>query len=188
MHCLRLLFECIELMREGRITLPRPERELLIEVRSGAWTLERFLREAEALEKEARLAAEISDLPDAVDKQVVSELISDCSSFLLDWSRVLTRTRLAGGFADDCGCEASLGFFLPMVVRMTHLLCETSEFTGLVGGAEFDRDEVVDAAGGAFVFGDDELEGAFFVADGFAVDGVGDDDVSGMEGGVGFGE
>ena len=27
--------------------------------------------------------------------------------------------------------------------------------SALVGGAEFDRDEVVDAAGGAFVFGDD---------------------------------
>ena len=76
MHCLRLLFECIELMREGRITLPRPERALLIEVRSGAWTLERFLQEAEMLEKEARLLAETSALPDAVDKQAISELIS----------------------------------------------------------------------------------------------------------------
>src|SRR5437867_4330062 len=30
MHTLRLLYEGIELMREGRITLPRPEKELLI--------------------------------------------------------------------------------------------------------------------------------------------------------------
>jgi predicted nucleotidyltransferase len=76
MHCLRLLFECIELMREGRITLPRPERDLLIEVRSGAWTLERFLREAEMLEKEARSSAELSSLPDSVERQAVSELIA----------------------------------------------------------------------------------------------------------------
>ena len=53
MHCLRLFFECIELMREGRITLPRPERELLVEVRSGEWTLERFLREAKLLHLDA---------------------------------------------------------------------------------------------------------------------------------------
>lgn len=77
MHCLRLLFECIELMREGRITLPRPERDLLIEVRSGAWTLERFLREAEILEKEARLSAETSGLPDRVDREALSKLIAE---------------------------------------------------------------------------------------------------------------
>ena len=58
----------------------------------------------------------------------------------------------------------------------------------LVGGAEFDRDEIVDAAGGAFVFGDDEAKRAVLIADWFAVHGVGDDDVSGMEAGVGFGE
>ncbi len=77
MHCLRLLFECIELMREGRITLPRPERELLIEVRRGAWTLERFLREAEMLEKEARLSAETSGLLDRVDREALSKLIAE---------------------------------------------------------------------------------------------------------------
>jgi predicted nucleotidyltransferase len=77
MHCLRLLFECIELMRLGRITLPRPERELLVEVRQGAWPLERFLREAEMLEKEARLSAERSELPDTVDREAISMLVSD---------------------------------------------------------------------------------------------------------------
>jgi toxin ParE1/3/4 len=77
------------------------------------------------------------------------------------------------------------------IVRVIHgkrdLDAVLDERTLLVGSAEFDRDEVVDTAGGAFVFGNDELEGAVFV-DWFAVDGVGDEDVSGMEGGVGFGE
>lgn len=76
MHCLRLLFECIELMREGRITLPRPERDLLIEVRQGAWTLERFLREAAALEKEARSCAEATRLPDGVDRPAISRIVA----------------------------------------------------------------------------------------------------------------
>ncbi len=77
MHCLRLFFECIELMREGRITLPRPARDLLIEVRSGVWTLEKFLHEAEALRLEAEGAAESSPLPDEVSKEAISVLIAN---------------------------------------------------------------------------------------------------------------
>jgi uncharacterized protein len=77
MHCLRLYFECIELMEAGRITLPRPERELLIEVRSGAWTLERFMREAEGLRARAEEAALGSKLPEVVDRERVSELVAE---------------------------------------------------------------------------------------------------------------
>jgi len=76
MHCLRLFYECAELMREGRITLPRPEQALLIEVRSGCWTLERFLREAARARLEAEQAAEESSLPQSVDSAAISELIA----------------------------------------------------------------------------------------------------------------
>ncbi|HEY6375924.1 MAG TPA: nucleotidyltransferase domain-containing protein [Edaphobacter sp.] len=76
MHCLRLYFECIELMREGRISLPRPEKELLIEVRSGVWTLERFLREAQALRLEAESAAGSSSLPDEVSREAISSVVA----------------------------------------------------------------------------------------------------------------
>lgn len=76
MHTLRLLFECAELMREGTITLPRPEKELLIGVRSGSWTLERFLSEAEQARVDAERAATSSMLPDAVDEENISALIA----------------------------------------------------------------------------------------------------------------
>ncbi len=76
MHCLRLYFECIELMREGTITLPRPEKDLLIGVRRGEWTLERFRAEAAALHLEAERAAAESALPDRVDTAAISELIA----------------------------------------------------------------------------------------------------------------
>jgi predicted nucleotidyltransferase len=76
MHCLRLYFECIELMREGRISLPRPERDLLIDVRSGAWTLERFLREAETLRLAAEQASICSTLPSEVSRKAISALIA----------------------------------------------------------------------------------------------------------------
>ena len=76
MHCLRLYLECIELMRFGAITLPRPEREFLIEARSGKWTLERFLNEVESLRREAEDAAQKSTLPDSVNVGAISELIA----------------------------------------------------------------------------------------------------------------
>jgi len=77
MHCLRLYFECIELMHSGRITLPRPERDLLIEVRSGEWSKERFLAEAEQYRLNAEEAALRSNLPEAVDRRRISELIAE---------------------------------------------------------------------------------------------------------------
>jgi predicted nucleotidyltransferase len=77
MHCLRLYLECIELMRFGTITLPRPEREFLVEARSGSWTYERFLAEAESLRSEAEEAAKMSTLPEMVDLLAVSKLLAE---------------------------------------------------------------------------------------------------------------
>lgn len=76
MHCLRLYLECIELMRLGTITLPRPEYEFLIECRLGSWTLERFLAEADRLRRETEVAAQNSSLPDSVDLRAISELLA----------------------------------------------------------------------------------------------------------------
>jgi predicted nucleotidyltransferase len=76
MHCLRLYLECIELMRLGTITLPRPERDYLIEARSGDWPLERFLAEADRLRREAEAAAERSSLREAVDQRAISDLLA----------------------------------------------------------------------------------------------------------------
>ncbi|HEV7519912.1 MAG TPA: hypothetical protein VGP89_02355, partial [Candidatus Angelobacter sp.] len=44
-------------MAQRRITLPRPEKELLIEVRSRSWTLERVLAHAKTMTKEVEDAA-----------------------------------------------------------------------------------------------------------------------------------
>jgi hypothetical protein len=83
MHCLRLYLECIELMREGRITLPRPERQFLIEVRSGKLTLEQFSAECERLHAEAVQAAAESTLPASLDRAKVSRLLAEVT--LLGW-------------------------------------------------------------------------------------------------------
>jgi predicted nucleotidyltransferase len=83
MHCLRLYLECIDLMENGVITLPRPEREFLVEVRSGAWPLERFLTEAESLHRKAAEAAEASHLPECVDKAEISRVVME--AHLTQW-------------------------------------------------------------------------------------------------------
>jgi predicted nucleotidyltransferase len=76
MHCLRLYLECAELMREGHITLPRPERDLLIQVRQGHYTLEQFEELCLDLRNQAEQSALLSSLPDAIDQRLVSELIA----------------------------------------------------------------------------------------------------------------
>src|SRR5215510_5713269 len=76
MHGLRLLYECLELMQHGRITLPRPEKELLIRVRSGKWTFERVLAQAQRLFKEVEDAVAKSPLPERVDRAAISRLLA----------------------------------------------------------------------------------------------------------------
>ena len=77
MHCLRLYYECIELMQAGRITLPRPERDLLIQVRQGHYTREQFENTAAALHRQAEASAIASSLPPKVDPHRISELIAN---------------------------------------------------------------------------------------------------------------
>jgi predicted nucleotidyltransferase len=76
MHGLRLLYECRELMNDKTITLPRPEKSLLIEVRSGEWTLERVLAHARTLAMEVEEAVASSPLPENVDRSVISKLVA----------------------------------------------------------------------------------------------------------------
>ena len=76
MHGLRLLYECQELMAHKRITLPRPEKDLLIEVRSGEWPLKRVLAHAKELAKEVENAVAGSPLPEKVDKTAISKLVA----------------------------------------------------------------------------------------------------------------
>ena len=76
MHGLRLLYECLELMKHQRITLPRPEKDLLIEIRSGAWKLERVLDHGKHLSTQVETAIAGSALPEKVDPVAISELIA----------------------------------------------------------------------------------------------------------------
>ena len=85
MHVLRLLYECKELLSEGTITLPRPERDFLIRVRTGKHSVEKVLQFAEKLFRECEEAAKASDLPERVDRGAVSRLLAD--SYRAAWAQ-----------------------------------------------------------------------------------------------------
>lgn len=76
MHTLRLLYECKELVSEGRITLPRPERDLLIRVRTGKYSVDKVLMMAQKLFSECEEEARSSLLPERVDRSAVSNLLA----------------------------------------------------------------------------------------------------------------
>jgi len=86
MHTLRLLYECKELVSERRITLPRPEGDLLIRVRTGKYSMEKVITMAQKLFAECRDAASQSSLPDVIDRGAVSQLVTEC--YLKAWSKL----------------------------------------------------------------------------------------------------
>lgn len=85
MHVIRLLNEGIELMRTGTITLPRPEKELLVSIRTGQYgSLERVLALAKDRFSELEQAVKESKLPDKVNRSKISQLLSD--TYLQNWN------------------------------------------------------------------------------------------------------
>ncbi len=84
MHVIRLLNEGIELMKDGLVTLPRPEKELLVTIRTGRYgSLERVLNLANTLFVDLDQAESRSPLPEKVDRVKLSRLIS--SAYLQHW-------------------------------------------------------------------------------------------------------
>jgi predicted nucleotidyltransferase len=77
MHTLRLLNECKEVLSEGTITLPRPERDFLIRVRTGKYSMEKVVAMAQKLFAECEDAARSSLLPEKVDRAAVSQLLTN---------------------------------------------------------------------------------------------------------------
>jgi predicted nucleotidyltransferase len=78
MHVIRLLNEGIEFIRRGTITLPRPEKDLLIKIRTGEYgSLEKLTDLANRLFAELDAAREASAFPDDVDRGKINSLIAD---------------------------------------------------------------------------------------------------------------
>jgi len=86
MHTLRLLYECKELLSEGTIILPRPERDFLIRVRTGKYSMDKVVAMAQKLFAECEKAAKSSLLPERVDRAAISRLLTD--SYRKSWDAV----------------------------------------------------------------------------------------------------
>src|SRR5229473_1797963 len=84
MHVLRLLYECQELVSTRRITLPRPERDLLIRVRTGKYFIDKVLAMAQKQFAECEAAAKASSLPEKIDRAALSRLLAE--SYRNAWS------------------------------------------------------------------------------------------------------
>lgn len=87
MHVLRLLYEGIELLTGGWVTLPRPEseRSRLLAVRRGEWSEDRVIAEANRLFANLERASEQSTLPKHVDLRAIRKLVTEI--YLDAWSR-----------------------------------------------------------------------------------------------------
>jgi uncharacterized protein len=77
MHVIRLYGEAKELMEHGRISLPRPNRDELIEIRRGKYSLFEIRQLGTQLESEALAVRAKSKLPDEVDRDAISRLLAD---------------------------------------------------------------------------------------------------------------
>lgn len=77
-HYLRLLYECRELLKEHHLTLPRPqpERQHLIDVRSGKFRQEEVFQAGRELTAECAALLSTSRLPEQVDAAALSAMIA----------------------------------------------------------------------------------------------------------------
>ena len=67
MNCIRLIEQAVEMLKDGTLTLPRPNASALLEIKHGEWTYDMVLRRFTKLLEELDEAHEASSLPDKVD-------------------------------------------------------------------------------------------------------------------------
>jgi predicted nucleotidyltransferase len=74
MHLVRLMRMGYEIMTEGKVIVKRPDAKELLEIRAGAWSYEQLLEFAGNMEKRIVLAAGLSSLPRAPDREALDKL------------------------------------------------------------------------------------------------------------------
>jgi hypothetical protein len=74
-HALRLYLEANELLSTGRVTLPLKENQLVLTVKKGGWSKERFLEEATRLEALCDQLYVNTQLPHGPDREGAHKLL-----------------------------------------------------------------------------------------------------------------
>jgi len=73
-HAVRLLSQGIELAKTGSMTFPRPEADLLVDIREGKISFDLVEKEVERLDKELLFAIENNNLQEHLNQEAVDEL------------------------------------------------------------------------------------------------------------------
>ena len=73
-HCFRLISQCEELLMTGFITFPRPDAELLLEIRYGKWSYDELLENVNSFEGKFEDLYKSSILPHKPNRDKVNEL------------------------------------------------------------------------------------------------------------------
>lgn len=76
MHMLMLLGEAYELLSSGHITLPRPDKDWLLDIRRGRYGQQYIEREFEAMLEAVKTAQLTSGLPLRIERYSISSLIA----------------------------------------------------------------------------------------------------------------
>lgn len=89
MHYIRLLYECRELLKEHHLTLPRPqpERQHLIDIRSGKYTQEEVFAVGRDLMEQCETLLAVSTLDEEVDRRFLSRIIA--AAYQSHWQQPL---------------------------------------------------------------------------------------------------
>lgn len=75
-HCIRLLVMAIDLLETGKIIVYREkDRDTLIEIKTGKWTMERVNEYADKLMKEFERLAHLSDFPPDIPQDKLNEIL-----------------------------------------------------------------------------------------------------------------
>lgn len=77
MHLVRLLRMGRELLETGRLVVRRPDRDVLLAIRGGAWSYDELIAEAEAAHEALAAAVATSPLPAAPDEAALDALCTD---------------------------------------------------------------------------------------------------------------
>lgn len=83
-HLVRLIFQGKEALMEGRITLPRPEAPLLLDIRNGRVSYEDLLKMTGDFDKEFEELYKTSPLPREPNREAIEKLTIDITERFLE--------------------------------------------------------------------------------------------------------
>lgn len=77
MHLVRLMRMCVEILRDEKCIVKRPDAEELLSIRNGEWSFDRLIEFAEEKDKEADSLYKTSKLPRTANIKRISKALEE---------------------------------------------------------------------------------------------------------------